>query len=627
MGAEPGPDPSNLGDLGMNAGWVADLREQYDLHPKNVDESWADVFGRNGDATLEAPPVRPQAPESAVAANLGPAIAPSGVRRPSAASEDPGEELRRVGPEIARKHAATLRLIHAYRARGHRVALTNPLVDEPRTFSELELANYGFTDADMDRSFLAGNLPGGPVQTFREILEQLRETYCRHVGVEFTHIQDPDRKEWLVDRMEHTRNETHFTTEERREILESLVAAEMFERFVHTRFLGQKRFSLEGAESLIPLLNEMVERAPHYGVREFVFGMAHRGRLNVLCNIVGKSWESVFSEFEDTPNLEVPFGSGDVKYHKGFSSNRVTRSGQTVHLSLTSNPSHLEMVNPVVEGRARAKQTRANDFIGHSIVPVLIHGDAAFAGQGVVAETLNLSQLQGYFTGGTLHIIVDNQIGFTTTPAEARSTLYATDVAKMIQVPIFHVNGDRPEAVLHAMRLALSYRQRFRSDVVINLVCYRRHGHNEGDEPGYTQPRLYEKIKNMVPVRKQYTEHLIELGVLTRSDAEEIEETLSRKLDEALERIKTAPPEPSEGYEPRGPWSGFSRTLPKAEPPTSVEAGRVQTLMDRAGRLPDGLPHPSQACQDAAQTDGESGRGRRPRLGVRGNVGVRGSLG
>jgi 2-oxoglutarate dehydrogenase E1 component len=433
---------------------------------------------------------------------------------------------------------------------------------------------------------VAGDLPGGPVQTLGDILERLKATYCGRVGAEFTHIQDPGRRQWLQRRMEDSRNTTPLDASERMRILEKLSAAQLFERFIHTKFIGQKRFSLEGAESLIPLLDTLVEEGPAEGVREFVLGMAHRGRLNVLSNILGKSLESIFGEFEDAPLLESPFGSGDVKYHKGFSSDRRTREGHRVHLSLTSNPSHLEAVNPVVEGRTRAKQARAGDAEGHSIVPVLLHGDAAFAGQGIVAETLNLCNLNGYSTGGTVHIVVNNQIGFTTTPAEARSTLYCTDVAKMIQIPIFHVNGDDPEAVVHCARMAFAYRQRFGQNVLIDLVCYRRHGHNEGDDPSYTQPLMYEKIRNKESVRKLYTDKLLELGLLTDHDVGRIEEDLRNQLQQALTVIKTRPPEPDEPYEPRGPWTGFSRRKPEEPPDTAVPVERLALAADRMGSVP-----------------------------------------
>lgn len=542
----------------MNAGLVEEIRQRYDVDPSSVHESWTGLFDP---AETAAPAVGSDA----------------GVR---------GSER-----EIIDKHARVLRLIHSYRARGHRIADTDPLGASTSYFPELDPAHYGFGHDDMDASYAAGDLPGGTVQTLTQILERLTATYCRKVGVEYTHIQDPGHKAWLRSRLEESQNAAVFDTAERLRILEKLSAAELFERFLHTKFLGQKRFSLEGAEGLIPLLDTIVEDAPNLGIREAVLGMAHRGRLNVLSNILGKSLESIFSEFEDNPLIDSPFGSGDVKYHKGFSNDRTVRSGQLIHLSLTGNPSHLEAVDPVVVGRTRAKQMRAGDFEGETILPVLIHGDAAFAGQGIVAETLNLSKLAGYSTGGTIHIVVNNQIGFTTSPAEARSTLYCTDVAKMIQVPVFHVNGDDPEAVVHCVREAMAYRQRFHEDVVIDMVCYRRQGHNEGDEPSFTQPLLYERIRKKESVRKAYTGMLLERGILRQEDVERIEEDLSGQLERALSMIETRPPGPDEPYEPRGPWTGFSRT-PDAEPETGVAIEELARLAERIAELPaDFVPH------------------------------------
>ncbi len=564
-GIDP-PDPQNedasvskaISGFGVNAALVEEIRQRYEVDPRSVHESWAELF--------DAGAARPE---------------------PEAAAPPPGRPD--LVPEIADQHARVLRLIHAYRARGHRVAQTDPLGAHPSYFPELDPAHYGLGHAEMERSYIAGDLPGGPLQTLRQILERLRASYCRKVGVEFTHIQDPGRKSWLQKRMEVSQNTTPLDTAERLRILQKLSAAELFERFLHTKFIGQKRFSLEGSESLIPLLDTSVEDAPRWGIRELVLGMAHRGRLNVLSNILGKSLESMFSEFEDNPEVDSPFGSGDVKYHKGYSSDRRVASGERIHLSLTANPSHLEAVDPVVEGRARAKQMRAGDTRGTSVLPILIHGDAAFAGQGIVAETLNLSNLAGYSTGGTLHVVVNNQIGFTTTPAEARSTLYATDVAKMIQVPIFHVNGDDPEAVVHCVKLGMAYRDRFHEDVVIDLVCYRRHGHNEGDEPSFTQPLLYERIRSHPSTRKLYTEQLLELGILQEQDVERIEEDLSAQLQQALEIIETRPPGPDEPYEPHGPWTGFARTEPEEEPETGVAVEQLAQLAERIAAVPPGF--------------------------------------
>jgi 2-oxoglutarate dehydrogenase E1 component len=546
-----------LSNFGINAALVDELRERFREDPDSVHPDWAPLFGGRPAAAARAGEPHP-----------------------------PGVDL---APHIAEKHARVLRLIHAYRARGHRIAETDPLGGQTRYFPELDPAHYGFGKDDLDRPFIAGDLPGGPMQTLRQILDRLRATYCRTIGVEFTHVQDPGRKGWLQHRLEVDQNTPRFKPEERLRILEKLASAELFERFLHTKFLGQKRFSLEGAEALIPLLDTTVEEAARLGAREIVMGMAHRGRLNVLRNVIGKSLESIFGEFEDVEDIEAPFGSGDVKYHKGYVADRDTRSGHRIHLSLTANPSHLEAVNPVVEGRAKAKQVRVGDREGHTLVPLLIHGDAAFAGQGIVAETLNLSKVNGYSTGGTLHVVVNNQIGFTTNPAEARSTLYCTDVAKMIQAPIFHVNGDDPEAVVHCVLEALAYRKRFLSDVVIDLVCYRRHGHNEGDEPSFTQPILYERIRSRPSSRKVYTDRLIAEGVLDAERAAQMERELTARLDDALRRIETHPPGPDEPYDLRGPWSGFSRTRPEQEPDTGVPVEQLARIAEGLAAVPSGF--------------------------------------
>ncbi len=562
-----------LSSFGVNAGIVAEIRDRYALDPGSVDASWAELFDDGA---------KPPAPRAAV--------------EPAVQEPQPAVGAPIASPQVAEKHARVLRLIHAFRARGHRIAESNPLGAEVTYFPELDPAHYGFGEGDLDQAFFAGDLPGGPIQTLAQILDRLRSTYCRSIGVEFTHIQDPGRRQWLMQRMEETENDTSQGPDEQLRVLEKVCAAELFERFLHTKFLGQKRFSLEGAEALIPLLDTIVEEAPGHGTRELVLGMAHRGRLNVLSNIMGKSLEAMFSEFEDVEEHDSPFGSGDVKYHKGFSSDRRTRSGERVHLSLTANPSHLEAVDPVVEGRARAKQVRSGDLKGEQTVPVLLHGDAAFAGQGIVAETLNLSHLNGYSTGGTLHIVVNNQIGFTTTPQEARSTLYATDVAKMIQIPIFHVNGDDAEAVVHVTKLAYAYRQRFGEDVVIDLLCYRRHGHNEGDEPSFTNPLLYEQIRHKEPLRQIYTEQLVRGGTLSLQDVERIEEDLSAQLQQALQIIKTRPPGPDEPYEPRGPWAGYSRTDPGDNGDTAVPVERLAQISEALASVPsDFQVHPKLA--------------------------------
>ena len=557
-----------LGDFGLNAALVDEIHDSYRVDPESVDPAWAGVFdGRT------------------------PAAVPAGGE--PAPSDDAPAASEALGA-IAGKHARLFRLIHAYRARGHRIAQTNPLEDIVAYFPEVDPAHYGFGHDEMSEAYHVGDeLPGPGVQTLEEILGRLRRTYCEAVGVEFTHVQDPGPRQYLREAMEECENRPELGVDEQLRILEKLSAAELFERFLHTKFLGQKRFSLEGAESLIPLLDTIVEDAPSHTIGEIVFGMAHRGRLNVLTNVLGKSYESMFSEFEDSPLLDSPFGSGDVKYHRGYSKDRVTRSGEKVHLTLTSNPSHLEVVDPVVEGRTRAKQVRGGDLSGKHTLPVIVHGDAAFAGQGIVAETLNLAGLEGYSTGGTIHVIVNNQIGFTTTPAEARSTLYCTDVAKMIQVPIFHVNGDEPDAVVYCVKQALAYRQRFGADVVIDLICYRRHGHNEGDEPSFTQPSLYRKIRQRPSVRKLYTERLVEQGALEADVAEGIEERLGDALQRALQVIHSRPPGPDEPYDPRGPWSGFERVCSNGEVDTAASLGLLGQVAEGLGTLPEGFEvHP-----------------------------------
>jgi 2-oxoglutarate dehydrogenase E1 component len=437
------------------------------------------------------------------------------------------------------KEAAVMQLIHAYRVRGHLLADLNPLGIEAQYHPELDPATYGLTIWDLDRQFHTGNLgvpvgmgavPG--VSTLRETLETLRRTYAGKVGIEYMHIQFPDQKAWLQNRLEHPAAHAPMEESARRRILERLLDAEMFEQFLDNRFKGQKRFSLEGAETTIPMLDELIERAAAGNVHEVVIGMAHRGRLAVLANIVGKRISQIFNEFEGNFDPDSTQGSGDVKYHLGASSVRRSLSGKEIVVSLAPNPSHLEAVNPVVEGIARPKQERLGDTKRERVIPVLLHGDAAFAGQGVVMETLNLSQLEGYTTGGTVHLVINNQIGFTTNPAESRSSSYCTDIARMVQAPIFHVNGDDPEACVRMMQVALDYRQQFKRDVVVDLVCYRKHGHNEGDDPSYTQPLMYKIIKSLPSVATQYSERLVREGVLSAGELDSVRKRISARLEE-----------------------------------------------------------------------------------------------
>jgi multifunctional 2-oxoglutarate metabolism enzyme len=505
-------------------------------------------------------------------------------------------------------------LINIYRVRGHLIAHLDPLDAEPPSIHpELDPLSYGLTIWDLPRRFVADGLAGRTWATLEEILHVLRDAYCRTLGVEYMHIQDPDQKRWIQEHVEGV--SAAVTPDEQHHILDRLNAAEVFERFLHTRYVGQKRFGLEGAESLIVILDTMFDEAARAGTLEAVMGMAHRGRLNVLANIVGKSYRDIFEEFEGNLDPDSVQGSGDVKYHKGASGKFTGRSGIELPVTMASNPSHLEAVDPVVEGMARAKQDRVlppsdgtPSGLGarvpehFPVLAVLVHGDAAFAGQGVVAETLNLSGLSGYRVGGTVHVVVNNQLGFTTAPGAARSSVYPTDVAKMVQAPIFHVNGDDPEACMRAARLAFGFRQAFHKDVVIDLVCYRRHGHNEGDDPSYTQPLMYQRIDAKRSVRKLYTEALVRRGDLTLEDAERALDSFNAQLQAALDEVRAeAPPHP-----PRLPAQD-AEDLARTEVPRVATGVPEEVLLDlvrRATSVPEGFTlHPKLARQFAQREE------------------------
>lgn len=456
---------------------------------------------------------------------------------------------REAGAELhmIEKQAQVMMLIRAFRVRGHLQADTNPLGYQWEYHAELDPARYGLTVWDLDREFVTGGLGGKNVLPLRDILTILRETYTRRIGVEFMHISSPAEKRWLQERIEPLRDAVAIPIAAKRRIAQKLNSAEAFERFLHTKYIGHKRFSLEGGESVIPMIDAIISDAADQEVAEVVIGMAHRGRLNVLANILGKSYEAIFSEFEGSLDPGTIYGSGDVKYHLGAKSVHTAPSGTTIRLSLASNPSHLESVSPIVEGMVRAKQDLFRERedsispggdIADAVIPLLIHGDAAFAGQGVVAETLNFSQLRGYHTGGTIHIVINNQIGFTTGPSEARSSTYATDVARMIEAPIFHVNGDDPEACVRVARLVLDYRQVFNKDVVVDMLCYRVHGHNEGDEPTFTNPVLYSKIQSKRSPRKLYTEMLLQRGEMSPEEVGQLLDDFQGRLENAFERTK-----------------------------------------------------------------------------------------
>ncbi|MBX6382619.1 MAG: multifunctional oxoglutarate decarboxylase/oxoglutarate dehydrogenase thiamine pyrophosphate-binding subunit/dihydrolipoyllysine-residue succinyltransferase subunit [Microbispora sp.] len=510
----------------------------------------------------------------------------------------PYEPVRWV-PDISATHdddvaksARVLELIHAYRVRGHLMADTDPLEYRQRKHPDLDIQSHGLTLWDLEREFPTGGFGGKPLMKLRDILGVLRDSYCRTVGIEYMHIQNPEERAWIQARVE--RPHAKPTREEQLRILRRLNTAEAFETFLQTKYVGQKRFSLEGGESLIPLLDSVISAAAEEHLDEVVIGMAHRGRLNVLANIVGKSYAQIFGEFEGNIDPRSAHGSGDVKYHLGASGDFVAPSGDKIKTSVVANPSHLEAVDPVLEGVVRAKQDlleRGEE--GFTVLPVLVHGDAAFAGQGVVAETLHLSQLRGYRTGGTVHIVVNNQVGFTTSPASSRSSVYATDVARMIQAPIFHVNGDDPEAVVRVGRLAYEYRQAFRKDVVIDMVCYRRRGHNEGDNPAFTQPLMYDLIDAKRSVRKLYTEALIGRGDISVDEAEQAlrdyQEQLERAFTETREAAKNPPapgsvvvPEPDEVI----PWS-------HEDTKTAISEEVIKRVIETQLNLPEGFTvHP-----------------------------------
>ena len=484
------------------------------------------------------------------------------------------------------KQSRVIQLINMHRVRGHLLADLNPIGWEVLTHPELDLQHYGLTVWDLDREFLTDGLPGPRSQPLRQIIDHLRDVDCRTIGYEYMHMSDPEQKRWIQKRVEAEPEDIEF--DDKKHILERLNAAESFEKFLHAKYPGNKRFSLEGAESLIPMMDLLLEQAADAGMIETVIGMPHRGRLNVLANIVGKPLKDIFQEFEGEIHPETVQGSGDVKYHLGMTGQFKSRRGNDLAVVLASNPSHLEAVDPVVQGMTRAMQDLLSERGWEHVLPVLLHGDAAFAGQGVVAETFNLSALRGYRTGGTVHIVVNHLIGFTTAPTSARSSTYATDVAKMIAAPIIHVNGDDPEACARAIRLAFEYRQAFKRDVVIDLVCYRRWGHNEADEPAFTQPLMYAKIEERRSVRKLYTELLLNRGDLTVEDTEQILEDFNTKLKEAFDgtrgskdkaEVKAAPPKFDD------------RLLESVD--THVDEERLKHIHDVLTSFPQGFePHP-----------------------------------
>ena len=510
----PSPALGRLGHPG-NAAFLEELYESWKTDASSVDPTWRAFFEGFELGCQLRPPAR------------------SGSTAPSGG---PTPEFGNVLPQ-----ARIYNLLFAYRALGHTLAHLDPLGLTPEENSDLALSTFRFTESDLDSVFDSGTLGGGGPRTLRDILTFLKQTYCDHIGVEFMHIMNFAIRRWLRDRMERSHNQHSFSPAQQRRILEKVIAAESLERFLHTRYVGQKRFSLEGGETLIAVLDTLLEACPASGVEEVVIGMAHRGRLNVLVNTLGKSRRKLFTEFHENYVPETVLGDGDVKYHLGYENDVATSSGRKIRLSLAPNPSHLEAVDPVVEGMARARQRHRDDTVKREkVVPVLIHGDGAFIGQGVVAETLNLSRLEGYRTGGTIHIIVNNQIAFTTLAPDSRSTRYCTAPGKALGLPIFHVNGDDPLAAAYVIQLALEFRQKFHEDIILDIVCYRRHGHNEGDEPNFTQPTLYSEIDAHPPVGRLLARQLLDAGVITEEEIQKIRSRIDTVSEDALRESREA---------------------------------------------------------------------------------------
>lgn len=539
-----------------NVEYVEEMYRRYQRDPESVDPSWALFFAGYELARREAPPA-----------------APPGLKVPS-------------------PHIGVYNLVHSYREIGHLIANLDPLGNNLRSHPLLEPAEFGFSEADLDREVETPMLKGFPRGRLRDVIERLKAIYCGTLGVEYMHSDDKEQRTWLQERMEPTLNRPELTNEDRKHILYRLTQAESFEQFLHVKYLGQKRFSLEGAEALIPLLDELVEESGRQGVQEIVMGMAHRGRLNVLAHVLRKPYEMIFAEFEGTRlPAHVP-GDGDVKYHLGYSKDIVTRSGHKLHLSMCSNPSHLEAIDPVVEGIVRGKQHYLGDTDGSRVQPVIIHGDAAFCGQGIVAETLALSELQDYRTGGTIHIIINNQIGFTTTPEHYRPTRYPTDLAKFLHPPIFHVNADDPEAAIQAARLAAGFRARFKRDVFIDLVCYRRHGHNETDDPTFTQPTLYRQIEAHPTARKLYAQRLLDAGVVQEKELEEQAAALRELFEDALNYARDFMPR-QQVFVFGGVWQGMRWAGDDWSARTAVSRDTLEEIARKAARVPEGFAvHP-----------------------------------
>ncbi len=586
-------DPSDSLLSGENLPFLEDLYAQYLEDAASVDESWRTFFEEHFDNGLKG--------------RAQPSFSPRSIFRPieiagngagqfsEARYEEFTDALHSTSvqtPGKTTKFAARVRaLVRAYRLHGHLLATIDPLErPRPAATPELDPSTYGISASDMETPVLCEDLFGNEEVPLRRTIERLKELYCDHIGVEFQNIPDSEPRFWLRKQIERNTYAPIDGAEERLQILEGLVEADAFEEFLDKKYIGAKRFSVSGGDSLIPMMRAMLNEGGALGVESMVLGMAHRGRLNVLRNIMGKPPAAMLAEFEKAPNPEDYLGSSDVKYHMGYSNDYTTPGGQNIHLSLAFNPSHLEFVNPVVLGRARAKQDRMEgDNSRSKLVPLLLHGDAAFSGQGVVAETLNMSKIPGYDVGGTIHIVINNQVGFTAIPEETRSTTYATDIAKLLEVPIFHVNGQDPEACVRVAKLAMRYRQRFHQDVIIDFVCYRKYGHNEGDEPRFTQPEMYSIIEKLKAPREKYTDELVESGVLSREDADKMWDEHYNSYSSAFEEVKADPKRPDINTG-GGVWNNYRGGSVDPEPvDTTVPLERLKEIGDVLSTIPEGV--------------------------------------
>ncbi len=574
---------------GTNASFIEDLYLRYQNDPSSVDVSWQQYFqtlGDDADTIVNESKGAPWTPANGTAPDDEYGILGDAAYRAIEKAETKGlpqQDIREAAVDTIR----ALMLIRSYRVRGHLKATLDPLgLEVPQEHPELDPRTYGFAEDDWDREIFLDNVLGLETATIREILDIVQRTYCSSIGVEFMHIQEPDQKAWIQERIEGRHKEVTFTDEGKIAILRKLIETEGFEHFLNVKYTGTKRFGLDGGESMIPAMEGIIKRGGQLGVKEIVLGMPHRGRLNVLTNVMAKPFRAVFSEFQGNPaNPEDVEGSGDVKYHLGTSSDREF-DGNNVHMSLTANPSHLEAVNPVVLGKARAKQAQIGSDVGGQVMPLLLHGDAAFAGQGIVAECFGLSELKGYRTSGTIHFVVNNQIGFTTSPKYSRSSPYPSDVGKMVQAPIFHVNGDDPEAVCHVAKIATEFRQKFQIDVVIDMFCYRRHGHNEGDEPAFTQPLMYRTIAQHPTTMQIYAKRLIEEGIATEEQVEGWIKEFKDYLEKQFETANSFKPNKADWFE--GRWQGLGRADQGARRgTTSVDVEELRAIGEKLCNVPE----------------------------------------